>query len=451
MRMACDDGERKEPKLLYLLDDGWRHEKRVILDYLYERLPLRVITHDPATHAQLADEKDVRLLNVAPICKHFLYPLVLFFASELDTVVTRRERMLRLQTTGGWVQRMVHPFRELLGRIGLRRYRYEKALRFLYQHSSMYSDLWHAHNVLLFSPVGVLDKRVIFEAQAAGLKIICWVYSWDNPIKDNEFISDLDAYLVWNEGNRSDLVKWHGVDPAKVHVVGAPQLDALIARPPSQPRAGRSRYVLYPCATGRGVFMEQEVDLILWLRNLLDQIDPTVELLVRPYPFRKMSEGNPYDRLEGKVGVRIGHFGSAENGRIMMDAHAEEERYWQIHDAVCMINLGSTIGLEAAYTSTPVLQLAFCDIPEEAGVLSLRSVFENEHLCYLMNAKYPNVVKDSSSLSAALREIFAGRVDPYRAYSKELRRISDPLGGACYKDVLCQTIAGLLKQWDDAN
>lgn len=440
--------QNKKDEILFLLDDGWRHEKRVILDYLAARLPIHVITHDPWTYELLMANYQVTLLPVVPIAKHPFYLPALFFARELDTVVTKRERLLRLRSSGSRLQHLFHLLRELLGYLGLRRYRYEKALKWLYRRSQCYSELLGGHDVLIYSPIGVRDKRIVFEAQVAGKHIISWVYSWDNPIKDNEFISDLSAYLVWNEDNREDLWHWHGIDPSIVHVVGAAQMDPLIAMSPHE-RATPSahRYVLYPCATGRDIFMKQEVGLILWLRELLDQIDPQVELLVRPYPFRKMSEGNSYDELEGRPGIRLAYFGREIHGQVVIDAADEQARLQQIQRAVCMLNLGSTIGLEAAYCDTPVIQLAFCDVPVEEGNLSLSSVFDNEHLRYLIDHDCPNVVMDKKQLEVALRDILGGNHDAYRRYSAIMRRMSDPLKVPSYKQVLYETIDRLVSQW----
>ncbi len=434
-----------DKRILFLIDDGWRHEKRVILDYLVERLPIRVITHDPWTKEIFDKYTDTTLLAVDPIRRHPLYAPLLFFAKEMDTVVTQRERMLRLRD-GSAFGNIMHILREMVGRLGLRRYRYEKALSWLYRGSNCYHKLLADYDVLVYSPVGVLDKRVVFEAKAAGLKIISWVYSWDNPIKDNEFLTGADAYLVWNEENREDLVHWHGILRDRIHITGAAQIDYLLGKPPKSPQSVKRRYVLYPCATGRDVFIAQEVDLILWLRKLIDKIDRTVELVVRPYPFRQGSK-NYYRELEKADGISVAYFGKWQRDRLIIDEQAENERYIQFRDALCMINLGSTIGIEAAFTNTPIIQLAFCDVASPSKKLALATVFKNEHLKYLLNNRFPNVVNNAFELEKSLRHVLAGDIEQYMSYSSALRRFADPMNVSSYKKVLCDVIEAIDKEW----
>lgn len=434
------------PPLLYLCDDGWRHEKRVIVRYLRDRLPLTLLTHDAQTDAVFNNEMDVTRLPVFPIKSHPLYGPVMFFARELDTVLTRRHRADWLQRQPVAVRWLQH-LRSACLRTGLCRYDYAQALAWLYRGSNRFSCLLQSRRVLVYNPVFVQDKRVIFEARAAGLRIVSWVYSWDNPLKDNEFFRDADAYLVWNEACRRDIMDLHGIPGDRIHIVGPPQMDYLLGRPETAPLPPSRRYVLYPCVNGKPVFVEQEIEWILTLRDLLDVIDPSVELVVRPYPFRRDIDHNPYARLERRTGIDVAYFGRIEAGRLVIDARVEQERYEQFRDALCMINMGSTIGLEAAFTRTPILQLGFCDVPAPSPDLALRRIFDNEHLKYLIDRRFPNVVDSREALEHALRDILGGHIAPYRAYAENLRDFVDPLNASSYKQVLAETLLRLAAEW----
>ncbi len=437
------------PALLFVVDDGWRHEKQVIFRYLGERLPIKILTHDARTYDLFRQEYDITLLPVQPVKRHPLYAPVMFFARELDTVLTRRHRADWLQRQPAFVRWLQHVRSGCL-RAGLCRYDYAQALAWLYRGSNLYSKLLQSYRVLVYNPVFVQDKRIIFEARAAGLRIISWIYSWDNPLKDNEFLRNADAYLAWNAESREDVAALHGIPRERIHIVGAAQMDYLLGRPEKTPVPPERRYVLYPCANGKPVFVEQEVQWILVLRDLLDSIDPSVDLVVRPYPFRLDLQHNPYALLERRSGIDVAYFGKIEDERLVIDAQVEHERYLQFRDALCMINLGSTIGLEAAFSCTPILQLAFCDVPAPSPDLALNRVFQHEHLKYLIDRRFPNVVDCRTALERALREILAGRTAPYRAYSETLRRFVDPLKAASYKRVLAHTLQRLAAEWSDS-
>lgn len=434
------------PPLLFLIDDGWRYEKRQIIRYLREYIPLKLLTHDRQTYDKFRREYDIQLLPLYPVRRHKLYAPSMFFARELDTVLTRRYRAYWLQMQPPGV-RLLHRFREWAKHLGLRRFDYSQTLGWLYRNSRCYSDQLRGHRVLVYNPALVTDKRILFEARAAGLRIVSWVYSWDNPLKDNEFLRNADAYLVWNEDCRQDLILFHGIPADRVHITGPSQMDYLRGQPPSPSAATSRRYVLYPCATGKMVFAVQEVAFIISLRDLLDAIDPEVELVIRPYPFRSDFQQNVYSPLEGRKGIFVEYFGKIEGRRLVIDAQIEHERYLQFRDALCMINMGSTIGLEAAFTRTPILQLAFCDVPAPSPELALSRIFDHEHLKYLIDRRFPNVVNNRAELEHCLRRILSGKTEIYQAYSEKLRCFVDPLNADSYKQVLADKLIQLASEW----
>lgn len=446
MPFACNEETCGKREVLFLFDDGWRYEKKVIMRYLRNRLSFSIATHNRLTYEELRQDYDTMLLPIYSVKRHPLYALVMFFARELNTAITRRQRALWLGSRSRRT-RVLHHIRECMGKIGLRRYSYADALKWLYRRSSCYDDILKDCRVLIYNPVFVEDKRILFEAHAAGIKVISWVYSWDNPFKDNEFISWANAYLVWNEENRKDVSRLHNVPPERIHVTGPAQMDYLKGRPSSPPSPPNKRYILYPCATGVEDHVLQEVEVIINLRHLIDSIDPEVELLVRPYPFRLKLETDPYACLRTRRGIAVANFGEIVDGRLLINSAVEEERYLQFRDAVCMINFGSTIGLEAAYTDTPIIQLAYSSAESSDASLSLGLVFENEHLRYIIRREYPNVVENDEALTRCLQDILSGHGERYMAYSRMLRLFSDPLGIPSYREELSQRILQLIAMW----
>jgi hypothetical protein len=98
------------------------------------------------------------------------------------------------------------------------------------------------------------------------------------------------------------------------------------------------------------------------------------------------------------------------------------DKFHQMAAACGIVNLGSTIGLEAAFTSTPILQIAF--VPGRPGAPASTDIADlllNEHLRHLLDHDLPNVLHSEADLRRALRDITGGALDPYREYTRRLR------------------------------
>lgn len=60
------DKIKQSHKLLFLLDDGWRYEKRELLDFLKDKVDFKVITHDYSTHEKLQGDFQVVRIDPSP-------------------------------------------------------------------------------------------------------------------------------------------------------------------------------------------------------------------------------------------------------------------------------------------------------------------------------------------------------------------------------------------------
>ena len=427
-----------------MIDDGWRWEKRDILHALEDGWQFDLATHDSLCRHMLEEDGFAVLeLPRYPLKRGACYSLLMFFAQSLDTNLVRyRERIKHLSKP--FIFRLFYRLREALGRLHLRPYRYPAALRLLYKGSRKYTDVLSAYDMVVFNPVTVRDKRLLFEAKALGLNVVCWVYSWDNPMKDNEFFVYADDYLVWNEENRQHLVQIHGLKPGSIHVVGPAQFDFYLDRSqePSSSQEGRANYVLYACALGLDQHLEQEIDMVLKIREIMDELGSELSLWVRPYPFR-LNNRFQYERLKGVPGIRLLEFGRADGERIVVSKSELNEKYEQIDNACCLINFGSTLGLEASFTDTPIIQIGFGLPYCGPRHLDVAHAFANEHLRYMIDTRFLNTVVNIDQLRRALQDILQGRTEHYTAYTQHLRRFAHPLDVSSYRAQLRMKLAEL--------
>ena len=88
---------------------------------------------------------------------------------------------------------------------------------------------------------------VLNAARRLGTPVVGYVASWDHPVGKGVISSHLDAYIVQNDVMRSDLERYHGVDPARAIVTGWPQSDFFHERrPPEDFEALARRHGLDP-------------------------------------------------------------------------------------------------------------------------------------------------------------------------------------------------------------
>ena len=71
-------------------------------------------------------------------------------------------------------------------------------------------------------------------ARRLGVPVAGYVASWDHTVGKGVVSPHLDLYVVQNEIMRTDLVRYHGIDPARIAVTGWPQTDVYHRRRPSE-------------------------------------------------------------------------------------------------------------------------------------------------------------------------------------------------------------------------
>jgi hypothetical protein len=80
--------------------------------------------------------------------------------------------------------------------------------------------------VLSITPYHDQDGLLLYAAQQSGLLSLTSVISFDNPTTRERMLACSEQLLVWNEYNRTELVRTYPqLDAERVKVIGAPQFD----------------------------------------------------------------------------------------------------------------------------------------------------------------------------------------------------------------------------------
>jgi hypothetical protein len=215
-------------------------------------------------------------------------------------------------------------------------------------------------DVVLITPLVYLGSwqfEILRAAKAEGMRTVFSVGSWDH-LSSKALIRDVPLRVfVWNETQKDEAVRLHGVPADRVVVTGAQCYDQWFGRTPVRTRqefcarvgldADRP-FILYVCsALFWGSPVEAEF-VCQWIRSLRESPIPELRsagILVRPHPAR-MDEWKTIDLAPF---AHVALYGSNP-----MDAASKEDYFESLHYSQAVVGLNTSAFLEAAIVDRPV-------------------------------------------------------------------------------------------------
>ncbi len=215
-----------------------------------------------------------------------------------------------------------------------------------------------APDLLLVTPLIELGSPQLDYVRAArrlGVRSALAVWSWDH-LSSKALIRVLpDAVIVWNEVQKGEAARFHGIRGDRVVVTGAQCFDQWFDREPSRAReefcerAGlpdAGPFLLYVCsALFRGSPSEAEL-IARWIAAIRAAGDPRlrrINILVRPHPQRP-EDWSQVARLEG-----VTVFGSNP-----IDADSRADYFDSLFHSLGVVGLNTSALVEAAIVDRPV-------------------------------------------------------------------------------------------------
>lgn len=216
---------------------------------------------------------------------------------------------------------------------------------------------------------------VFSAAKKLGIPTLAYIPSWDNVSTKNRMVFRYDGYIVWNDSVRDELHTYYPHtknDP--VYVVGAPQFDIF-----RQKRFYRSReefcaeqgldpripIVLY--AIGSPNFLKEHHGAVHLANRIAAGHLGDVQMLVRPHPIHDNAEMRElFDQFGPKVRLQqTSNAGKALTKRTQDELQIVE---WinTFRHADVVVNLSSTVTIDAAIFDKPVVNLDFDPQPSRA-------------------------------------------------------------------------------------
>jgi hypothetical protein len=278
--------------------------------------------------------------------------------------------------------------------------------------SDEYADLLTREkpDVAVFSRLFFCDEIPLMRAASrAGVPTVGAVASWDNLTNKGPLVPRVDRLIVWNDLMQAEAIRFHGYSAADVVVAGAAHHDLVFARAGFQ--TSRTDF----CAR---LGLDPEKKLITYAGEdpiiapdtpaYIEQIHRFIEdrrlsrpaqLLVRPHP---QDDPRRFDRVRRLPGVAFDLPGRPTDHWMDMSRDDLHRLYETLHHSDVVVNVTSTIVVDAAFVDTPSVCIAYGDSYPATFYNHPARFFEMNHYRYIMDAKAARVVTSESELCDAL-------------------------------------------------
>ena len=250
---------------------------------------------------------------------------------------------------------------------------------------------------------------------------LVYIYSWDHPCKHLRFSTRL-RYLVWHDGIKQDVVSLQHISAENIQILGATQMgyiDRFLKQKNDLVSPYPFDYVYFGCAIGVPQLVASELEIVRKVAAVMASQVPDWTLVVRPYPV--LRDWSHYEALKliSNVVVDDG-FRSAQAQNISVGEEAILEKFNKIEHSRAFLHLGTTLGVEACYTTAPSVLLDMKEYSFPDRVLTLHHFihqFQNDK--YLNLKGYDNVVRSESEL-ATLFQTLKSSPDSLLAYNEKV-------------------------------
>jgi hypothetical protein len=221
-------------------------------------------------------------------------------------------------------------------------------------------------DVLLITPLielGSPQLDYVRAARALGIRSALCVWSWDHLSSKALIRVVPDRIIVWNETQREEAQRFHGIAPERVIVTGAQCFDQWFDRQPSRDRETfarrvglppERRFVLYVCSALFKNSPSEARFVLDWIRAIRRSPDPRVReltILVRPHP-QRLDEWDAAARAELSALDRTVLWGSNP-----IDAESRADYFDSMFHAAAVVGLNTSALVEAAIVDRPVFTL----------------------------------------------------------------------------------------------
>lgn len=237
--------------------------------------------------------------------------------------------------------------------------------------------------VVSTGPFQFEQPAIFTAAKQQGIPTLAYIPSWDNVSTKNRMVFKYDGYIVWNEQNKDELLDvYPHARQVPVYVVGAPQFDVFFLDRFKVDRATfcsqqglqtEQKIILY--SLGSPNFLKEHHGAIEMAKRVEAGHFGNVQLLVRPHPIHDNAEMRG---IFAEFGPNVRLQGTPNAGRDLIRRTQDESQIvdWvnTFRHADVVVNLASTVTIDAAICDTPVVNLDFDPQPSRSDQTLIKDV-----------------------------------------------------------------------------
>jgi hypothetical protein len=270
---------------------------------------------------------------------------------------------------------------------------------------------------LIFSEVPLLRTAV-----RRGVRSMAVDPSWDNFTNKLLPVRRVDRLIVWNELMKAQAIALHGYQPDEIRIAGTPQWDLYFKPGPVTPRetffrrigADPSRKLITLTTTPRELYPHHDHVLRVLARAMTERAwRHDTQVLVRLHP---RDEVEPYAEFRDVPHVIIEKPFRATvkaGDGLAVDITAENQQHLAdtLRYSDVVVNVASTIAIEAAIFDTPVVNIAFDGETPSPWERSARRYYRFTHY---VNITRHGAVRVAETPDGLIDEIGRYLADPAR-------------------------------------
>ena len=302
--------------------------------------------------------------------------LALVQAGYIDSGVTESVRIRRAEAVAKRTMRWIRAKRLLASALAPSMVRAETRYALI--------DRWIAHpqadrlfdrhrpSLLISSSPGLIFSEVplLRTAVRRGVRAMAVDPSWDNFTNKLLPVRRVDRLIVWNDLMKQQAIALHGYAPDEVRIAGTPQWDLYFKDGTVTTRdvyfrgigADPSRQLITLTTTPRELYPHHDHVLRVLIRAMQDGAwRQPVQLLVRLHPRDERDayaefERTPHVMIEKPFRATV----KAGDG-MAIDITADNQRHLAntMRHSDVVVNVASTLAIEAAIFDTPVVNISF--------------------------------------------------------------------------------------------
>jgi CDP-glycerol glycerophosphotransferase (TagB/SpsB family) len=263
---------------------------------------------------------------------------------------------------------------------------------------------------LVFSEVPLLRT-----ARRRGVFSMAIDPSWDNFTNKLIPVRQVDRLVVWNDIMKAQAVELHGYGGDAIRVAGAPQFDPHFrARTPREEffrriGADPARKLIALTTTPRSLYSHHDHVLRSLATAIRGGALAGAQILVRLHPRDEMDAYREFEGIAGVILEKPFRDTVKVADGLAIDVMPEHQRHLgdTLNYADAVVNVASTISIEACIFDTPVVNISFDGADESPYVRSARRYYSFTHYVNITSRGAVRVAQSPDEMVAMVARYLA--------------------------------------------